>query len=162
MRGGNDINPDTLSTQTANLNQPGGFWRIAYDGADVANPTTDWFSLLHPGDIVRIGWTSASGIGIKNGHTTTVLAVNLDADDPWQSTITVYDNADGKVDGSSTIGIHTVKATNWENAANPAYITIYRLTTDGRYLVVVRNLVGGLSRDPRRISVIGNLRFCLV
>src|SRR5262249_44794400 len=56
VHGGNDINPDTRSTQTANLNQPEGFWRIAYDGADVTNPTTDWFSLLQPGDIVRIGW----------------------------------------------------------------------------------------------------------
>jgi hypothetical protein len=128
VHGGNDINPDTNSLQTANLNQPDGFWRIAYDGGAVSNPTTNWFDDLRPGDIVRIGWDNGVG-GITNGHTTTVLSVAKD-----HSSITVYDNADFAT-GPETIGIHTVDSSQWENTANPAYITVYRLRSDGRYLV---------------------------
>src|SRR5262249_24527193 len=73
--------------------------------------------------------------GITVGHSTTILAVNLDPNDPDQSTVTVYDNGDSNADGSTTIGIHTVKGANWEHRANPAYMTIYRLTTDDRYWV---------------------------
>jgi hypothetical protein len=133
--GGNDINPDTNAVQTANLNQPDGFWRIVYDGGEVAAPTKNWFSLLQPGDIVRIGW-NPNKTGAITGHTTTVLSVAPDA-----SSITVYDNTDygstNLVDGGAlgSIGIHTVQASSWENSADPAYITVYRLTADGRYMV---------------------------
>jgi hypothetical protein len=124
VHGGDDVNPNTASSQTANLNQPDGFWQIAYDGADVVNPTTDWFDLLRPGDIVRLGWDNGAG-GITSGHTTTVLSVASDF-----SSIEVYDNTD-----AGRIGIHTVLASRWEASVNPAYVTIYRLRTDGRYLV---------------------------
>ncbi len=49
VHGGDDINPNLSSSETANLNQPDGFWRIAYDGGDVNNPTSNWFDVLHAG-----------------------------------------------------------------------------------------------------------------
>jgi hypothetical protein len=98
-------------------NQEGGFWRIAYRGSQ-ANPVANWQTLVRPGDMVRLGWTTGGP------HTTLVLAVNADG------TMVVYDNGDW-VNGVEGIGIHTVK---YDPYTIPTTITIYRLTTDGLYL----------------------------
>jgi hypothetical protein len=127
VHGGNDVNPNTSSSETANLNQPDGFWNIAYEGDSINSVGASWFSELQPGDIVRLGWNNGAG-GITSGHTTTVLSVS-----PNQETIELYDNADG-----GTIGIHKESTTgkvDWEESVNPDYVTVYQLRGDGRYLV---------------------------
>ena len=98
-------------------NQEGGFWRIAYRGSD-PNPVSNWQTLVHPGDIVRMGWIGGGQ------HTTTVLSVNPD------HSMAVYDNSDF-VGGTEVIGVHTV---NYDQQTIPTTITIYRLAADGLYL----------------------------
>jgi Ca2+-binding RTX toxin-like protein len=111
----------TLTDLTGSLdptqNQEGGFWRIVYKGSD-ANPIQNWQALVHPGDIVRMGWTAGGQ------HTTTVLSVNAD------QSMVVYDNSDF-VQGIESIGVHTAK---YDQKTIPSTVTIYRLTFDGLYL----------------------------
>src|SRR5262245_53020445 len=107
------------------LNVPGGFWRIVYTGAG-PSPVQDWYTLVQPGDIVRMEWFHSAPQSHIGVHTTTVLsAVNA------EGTITVYDNGDN-VGGFETIGIHDPKY--WPNT-DPASITIYRLDPNQQYLI---------------------------
>ena len=41
-------------------NQAAGFWRIVYRGSD-PNPVANWQTLVKPGDVVRMGWSSKRG-----------------------------------------------------------------------------------------------------
>ncbi|HTQ14972.1 MAG TPA: calcium-binding protein [Rhizomicrobium sp.] len=100
-------------------NQSNGFWRVVYRGSD-PNPVTDWQTLVHPGDIVRMGWQGGGQ------HTTTVLAVNGDG------SIRVFDNADYDSHGTEIIGIHDV---NYYLDTIPDTITIYRLDPNDLYLI---------------------------
>jgi hypothetical protein len=109
-------------------NQPGGFWRIAYQASEVTNPVQDWGTLVQAGDIVRMGWVGGGQ------HTTTVLAVNADG------SIVVYDNADNGV-----IGIHD--ATYWTDTI-PDSITIYRLDAGHQYLVQGGTIAEYLQGSP--------------
>ena len=96
--------------------QPGGFWRVAYQASTVANPTTDWWQYLLPGDIVKLQW-----LGTSDGHHTTTVIGTADAEG-----VDVYDN------GGDYLGIH--HAAYWRSA-NPAEITILRLDPNHQYLV---------------------------
>src|SRR5262245_20706169 len=99
-------------------NEEGGFWRIVYRGSD-PNPVADWQTLVQPGDIVRMSWKTGGQ------HTTTVLSINSDG------TLQVYDNV--AYDGNTEIiGIHNA---DYDQDTKPDSITIYRLTTDGLYLI---------------------------
>ena len=100
-------------------NESSGFWRVVYRGSD-PNPVTNWQTLVRPGDIVRMGWIGGGQ------HTTTVLGVNTDG------SINVFDNADSNSLGQEDIGIHTA---NYDLATIPTTVTIFRLTTDGYYLI---------------------------
>jgi hypothetical protein len=112
-------------------NRSGGFWRIVHNG--VENPVADWSTLVQAGDVVRMGWQSVdtdSGWAYLNWHTTTiydVAASQLGGDD----IVTVYDNIQYRGD-TSYIGLH--EATYWTDTV-PESITIYRLDTDGQYLI---------------------------
>ena len=112
------------------LNVEGGFWRIAYSGAEQDTPVSNWGTLVKPGDIVRMGWFKPES-GPESGHTTTVLGA-VDAG----GGITVYDNIDDvTVNGTKQeyIGIHG-NAEYW-NATDPVDITIYRLDPNQQYLI---------------------------
>ncbi|HEY1710236.1 MAG TPA: M10 family metallopeptidase C-terminal domain-containing protein [Rhizomicrobium sp.] len=103
-------------------NVEGGFWRIAYRGS-VANPVTDWHTLVKPGDIVRMGWSTGGQ------HTTFVLGVNPDG------SLHVLDNADPILVNNvptDSIGVHDAF---YDQLTIPSTITIYRLTTDHLYLI---------------------------
>jgi hypothetical protein len=122
--------PNALPDPSSNVS--GGFWRIVYTGAS-SSPVQDWYTLVQPGDIVRMEWFGSNPqhpqdhIGV---HTTTVLsAVNADGQ------ITVYDNIDHDIINgieTETIGIHT--ALYWPGT-DPASITIYRLDPNQQYLI---------------------------
>jgi hypothetical protein len=101
-------------------NVEGGFWRMAYTGAR-PNPVKDWFTLVMPGDIIRMqhDW--------GEGHTTTALSRQHP-----DGTVTVYSNGGGPL-----IGIHPSTA---EKGTNPASITIYRLDPKHQYLILGTNL----------------------
>ena len=100
-------------------NESSGFWRVVYRGSD-PNPVSDWQTLVHPGDIVRMGWTSGGQ------HTTTVLTVNANG------SLTVFDNDDHNSLGQEDIGVHTV---NYDLATIPTTVTIFRLSPDHLYLI---------------------------
>jgi hypothetical protein len=110
--------PDAQLDPTNNVE--GGFWRFAYRGVG-PNPVKNWFSLVMPGDIVRMQWYGGSG------HSTSVLSSrNPDG------TITVYDNGDAHF-----IGIHNA---TYQKGTNPAGTTIYRLDPNQQYLILGTNL----------------------
>jgi hypothetical protein len=123
---GATLPPDSISLDPL-LNLEGGFWRIAY-AAGGPPSSTNWSSLVQPGDIVRMGWFKPEEPTTEHvsGHTTTVLGA-VDA----AGQITVYDNIDF-VDGVEYIGTHT--ASYWV-ATNPADITIYRLDPKHQFLI---------------------------
>ena len=101
-------------------NVSGGFWRMAYTGAR-PNPVKNWFSLVMPGDIIRMQheW--------GEGHTTTALS----GQHP-DGTVTVYSNG-----VTHFISIHQSTA---EEGTNPASITIYRLDPNHQYLILGTSL----------------------
>ncbi|MGH6872682.1 MAG: calcium-binding protein [Rhizomicrobium sp.] len=105
-------------------NESNGFWRVAYRGSD-PHPVTNWQTLVHPGDIVRMGWTGGGQ------HTTTVLSVNANG------TIQVFDNDAFNSHGTEIIGIHTA---NYETQTIPTSITIFRLATNDLYLITGTSL----------------------
>jgi hypothetical protein len=94
-------------------NEAGGFWRIAATGSAVP---ANWTSELEPGDIVR--YQHAGG-----PHTFTVVTAP-DANGNFE----VVDNS------NNVISEHSVNPTTDINAL-PGTVTIYRLTTDGQYLI---------------------------
>lgn len=120
-------------------NQEGGFWRIIYRGSDSPNPVQNWFSLVQPGDVVRMGRLAQSG-----QHTTTIVGtVNPDG------SIAVYDNGDHNAAGASVIGVHD--ATYW-SGTDPNTITIYRLDPYHQYLIT-----GTTQSEILQGSVFNNL-----
>ncbi len=112
--GAGAIQPFINFSTDPSQNQEGGFWRIVYRGSDAASPVADWFSLVQPGDVVRMGRINETG-----QHTTTILGTgNPDG------SIAVYDNGDHNSQGAQVIGVHD--ATYW-TGTDPNTITIYRL-----------------------------------
>lgn len=112
----------TDATQSLNPaeNEEFGFWRIFYR-APATNAVEQWQTMLQPGDIVRMGWD------VGGTHTYTVLSKNANG------TVEVYDNIAPNPGGGATgIGIHTV---NYDDITNASTVTIYRLTTDGLFLI---------------------------
>ncbi|MGD9885193.1 MAG: hypothetical protein AB7U95_34350 [Reyranella sp.] len=109
-------------------NQPGGFWRITYSGAQ-PSPVVDWSSEVAAGTIVRMGWFHPEDpqAAAVTGHTTTVLGPGT-----TPGTISVYDNIDF-VDDVEYIGVHD--ASYWVST-NPADITVYQLDPAQQYLIL--------------------------
>lgn len=112
-----ELSGATQSITTPPNNQEEGFWRIAYNGTS----TTNWSTLLQPGDIVRLGWQDGGF------HTFTVI------EGPRAS--------DGKIE--VTDNFNDVISTHWANyddivtadeQSNDATVTIYRLSADHLYL----------------------------
>ena len=124
-------------------NQPGGFWRIVYSGAQ-PSPVVDWSSKVAAGTIVRMGWFHPENpqSNAVTGHTTTVLGPGT-----TPGTISVYDNIDF-VDDVEYIGIHD--ASYWV-ATNPADITIYQLDPAQQYLIqgtsIAEQIQGSVFND---------------
>ena len=110
--------PNTYPDPTDNVE--GGFWRIAYTGAE-PDPVKNWFRLVVPGDVVRMQHL------FGGGHTTTVLSRQHP-----DGEITVYSNG-----VRPTISIHDSTA---EQGTNPASITIYRLDPHQQYLILGTSL----------------------
>jgi hypothetical protein len=112
---GATLDPDSYNTTdvASNPNEQSGFWRIAATGSSVPG---NWTSTLQPGDIVR--YEHAGG-----PHTFTVVSAP-DANGNFQ----VVDNS------NDHITQHSVNPATDINAL-PGTITIYRLTTDGQYLI---------------------------
>jgi len=110
--------PNTYPDPTDNVE--GGFWRIAYTGAR-PNPVRNWFSLVAPGDIIRMQHLAGGG------HTTTALSRQY-----FDGTITVYSNG-----VRPYISFHYSTA---EEGTNPASITIYRLDPNQQYLILGTSL----------------------
>lgn len=102
------------------LNVEGGFWRIVY-AADIPNPPVDWYSLVQPGDIIRVGWFKPES-GRVSGHSTTALSI-VQSD----GTIEFYDNVD-----DDHIGIHNIEY--WPHT-DPEDITIFRIDPNHQYLI---------------------------
>lgn len=134
--------PNALLDPT--VNEPGGFWRIVYSGAQ-PSPLVNWSSQVLPGDIVRMGWFHPENpqSNAVTGHTTTVLGAVTSA-----GTITVYDNIDF-VEGVEYIGIHD-NANYWVST-NPGDITIYRLDPQQQYLIegtsIAEQIQGSVFND---------------
>jgi len=110
--------PNTDPDPTDNVE--GGFWRIAYTGAR-PNPVKNWFSLVVPGDVIRMQHL------FGGGHTTTALTRQHP-----DGTITVYSNG-----VRPYISIHDSTA---EQGTNPASITMYRLDPNQQYLILGTSL----------------------
>ena len=116
-------------------NEAGGFWRIAFTNGSAGN---DWQSKVQAGDIVRMERTDG---GV---HTVTVTA-GLNADGKHPGQIEVVDNSNGVItehwqnynDGSA----HNTTIAN--------SVTVYRLTTDGMYLI-------DQSSDTHNDNVLGD------
>jgi Ca2+-binding RTX toxin-like protein len=120
--GAGAVQPYVNYSTDPSQNQEAGFWRIVYRGSDTPNPVQNWFSLVQPGDVVRMGRLAQSG-----EHTTTIVGtVNPDG------SIAVYDNGDHNSAGASVIGVHD--ATYW-TGTDPNTITIYRLDPFHQYLI---------------------------
>src|SRR5579871_1763975 len=108
-------------------NEASGFWRIAEQGGGPG-----WINQVKAGDIVRMELKAPDGS--ENPHTVTVVS-GPDAVHPGQ--IQVVDNGLG----NHTIGAHWVAydepgvANNNFETTVPGSVTIYRLTTDGQYLI---------------------------
>ncbi|MBN8992531.1 MAG: hypothetical protein J0H42_30200 [Rhizobiales bacterium] len=117
---GATFDPNTQNVENPSLNEEGGFWRIAYRGNDPG--TVDWQTQVHAGDIVRMGWSRSEGGGY---HTATVTA-GLNADGLHPGQIRVVDN------GGNMIQEHWV---DYSSLTNGQKVTIYRLTTDDKYLI---------------------------
>jgi Ca2+-binding RTX toxin-like protein len=126
------------TTGTDNVDNPAlnieyGFWRIAYRGSDLSS---NWRTLLEPGDIVRL---SPNG-GI---HTFTVLR-GLEG-----GNLLVYDNGAG---GTS------IREVSFPNARIGS-ITVYRLTTDGLFLINgtgYGDRIDGSIFNDRLVGLAGN------
>jgi Ca2+-binding RTX toxin-like protein len=123
---------DGVVTETPSANEAGGFWRIAFEGSSIS-PVSDWQTLVKPGDIVRLGWNADYKYDPNGFHTFTVIE-GLNADGKHPGEIEVVDN--GGVDAAgipnNTIQEHWV---DYNSISNTAEVTIYRLTTDGQYLI---------------------------
>jgi aspartate 1-decarboxylase len=108
-------------------NQAEGFWRIQESGGGPG-----WINQVKAGDIVRMELKDQ--FGNENPHTVTVVS-GPDAAHPGQ--IQVVDNANG----NHLIGAHWVTydspgvANNNSETTVAGSVTIYRLTTDGQYLI---------------------------
>jgi Ca2+-binding RTX toxin-like protein len=109
--------------QAPELNEEGGFWRIAYRGSQ-ANPVDNWETLLQPGDIVRMGWTTGGF------HTYTVTELN---DGSHAGQVRVVDNTNTNGSGQSIVSEHWVDYDGAQTDADS--VTIYRLSADQRYLI---------------------------
>jgi hypothetical protein len=115
------------ATGAVSANEASGFWRIQESGGGPG-----WINQVQAGDIVRMELKDPTGS--ENPHTVTVVS-GPDAAHPGQ--IQVVDNADG----NHTIGAHWVAydepgvANNNFETTVPGSVTIYRLTTDGQYLI---------------------------
>ncbi len=96
--------------------QGGGFWRVAYRGADQVNPVQNWSTLVQPGDIVKMAWLNGGG-----HHVTTVIGT-LTADG-----LPVFDNGD-----NDTIHIHDA---HYWLATDPASIIVFRLDPNQQFLI---------------------------
>jgi hypothetical protein len=116
---GAPLNDELSGSLDPSQNESAGFWRVVYRGSD-PNPVSDWQTLVQPGDVVRMAWTSGGE------HTTTILSVNADG------SITVFDNADENSLGQEDIGIHTA---NYDLDTIPTTVTIFRLSSDHLYLI---------------------------
>jgi Ca2+-binding RTX toxin-like protein len=121
---------DTMTYDTAHpeLNEPGGFWRVAYRGTD-GGATHDWQSIVKPGDIVRMQVESTG-----NFHTVTVIGAQNE-----KGEILVLDNQAG------VISEHWAK---YDADSKTEAVTIYRLTTDNTYLI-------DQSSDAHNTTILG-------
>ncbi len=102
-------------------NEEGGFWRIAHRGTDHA--LAKWESLIRPGDIVRFDWADPA----QPQHTTLYLT-----GEGADGKATIFDNLNW-VNGRNVLSIHQIDLDS--GLVNPASVTVYRLTTDARYLI---------------------------
>ncbi len=136
---GNTGGPGATSFETGAVsdNQASGFWRIAEQGGSAG-----WINHVKAGDIVRMELVDK--FGNENPHTVTVVS-GPDAAHPGQ--IQVVDNALGL----HTIGAHWVAydepgvANNNSENTVPGSVTIYRLTTDGQYLIDQHAVTGNVT-----------------
>jgi FG-GAP-like repeat/RTX calcium-binding nonapeptide repeat (4 copies) len=103
-----------VSTQTPDLNEEGGFWR------KVPVNVSNWQTLVKPGDIVRLAWNGAASD--PHGFHTLTVTSGINA----KGEIEVVDN------GGNKIQEHWV---DYNPISNTSEVTIYRLTTDGQYLI---------------------------
>ena len=129
------------AVQDPQLNEEGGFWRIAYRASDYSNPAADWQTLVQPGDIVRMDWADG-GVG----HTVTVTAGLNDA---------------GQIRGRqqplmrrvTTIGEHWV---DYDDLTRPQSITITGFP-DQRYLIDdIKRWAGANTFDDQIIGTAFN------
>ena len=116
------------ATGPVSANEASGFWRIQ------ENSGPGWINQVKAGDIVRMELKNTDGS--ENPHTVTVVqGLNGDGAHPGQ--IQVVDNANG----NHLIGAHWVAydepgvANNNPETTVSGSVTIYRLTTDGQYLI---------------------------
>ncbi len=141
--------PTQAEIPADNISQ--GFWRVAYRGSD-PNPVQDWSSLVQPGDIVRLAWSTGGD------HTFIVLgkAATPNADGTY--TLTVYDNIDYNANGNEIIGIHQDVFDDdltYDAVSNRDDITIYRLAADDMYLITGANTSQSLYGNPYDDQMVG-------
>src|SRR6185369_14491870 len=117
---GATFDPNTQNVQNPGLNEEGGFWRIAYRGSDA-----DWQTKVQAGDIVRMGWQDKAD-GSPGGYHTATVTAGLNADGRHPGQIQVVDN------GDNIIQEHWV---DYDSLTKTGSVTIYRLTTDDKYLI---------------------------
>ena len=116
--------PDPVSA-----NEASGFWRIQESAGGAG-----WINQVKAGDIVRMELKNTDGS--ENPHTVTVVQ-GLNGDNQHPGQIQVVDNANG----NHLIGAHWVAydepgvANNNPETTVSGSVTIYRLTTDGQYLI---------------------------
>ena len=136
---GATMDSNTWHPDNPALNEEGGFWRIAYRGSDPGQ-VKDWQTLVRPGDIVRMAWSDADPSKDGKPHTVTVTA-GLNADGGHKNQIQVVDN------GGKAIGEHWA---DFNSGTKAGSITIYRLTSNGLYLI------NGSSESDNIIGTVWN------
>ncbi|QPF90220.1 Calx-beta domain-containing protein [Bradyrhizobium commune] len=113
-----DSNTGSTGLTGEPANEAGGFWRIAASGIGGGDA---WQSQVEAGDIVRM--RVVNGNGSVTEHTVTVTgALNSDPHNPGK--IMVVDNSNGVI-SEHPADLNTIAGS----------VTIYRLTTDGQYLI---------------------------
>jgi Ca2+-binding RTX toxin-like protein len=120
------------------LNQDEGFWRVVHRGTD--NPVADWSTLVQPGDYVRFDWANPA----EPQHSVLVMGSrNPDG------SISVLDNT---ALGGGHIGIHDVY---YGTEADPASVTIFRVTSDNFYAITDTGFDGNIVGTPYNDRMLG-------
>ena len=141
---GATLSPGLSGNDDPLQNGSSGFWRVAYRGTDAGFPA-NWSTLVQPGDIVRIGsWAS----GPAAVDTTPSLSWRqrqraTTTSSPFSITASWTRRTGSRSSGYIRIVLQNGQL--YDEAANPASVTIFRLSPDHLYMINGSDLGDHLS-----------------